>query len=263
MKKPLQVLLLSFLLSVGSAQANVLTSHLVAIDDRAYIDYLDDGQMSFKGSYGNTEWLQAYVDTRLDAVNNADRFSRAGLEFSISQFSGMEIDSAILTIHPYYSRDLMTEPPWGMPTVELWGFAGDGSIGGADLMGGEKLASFSPTFLLDPSALSSGVLSFKPTAWSPVSLDVTDFINEIIKNNEQYAGFRINIFDDLSGQRNLFSEFAFGSRGASDYPEARPDLEINVKASVPEPSSIFLMLAAGLSMAGAVHRRNSVKRQAA
>ena len=67
-----------------------------------------------------------------------------------------------------------------------------------------------------------------------------------------YAGFRINIADDLSGQRDLFSEFAFGGLDA-ERPDYLPRLII--VSGAPEPGTFALVGAAVLGVVATRRRK--------
>lgn len=230
--------------SVGSGAS--VTTTLPAVDAATYMDNISDGKMEFNGSFGhgNDVWDYAYVDTRIAAPTSIDRFARAGVEFDLSAFAGLPVGRATLVIQTYFSRDLMALPD-GLPVVELWGYAGDGFVSGADLLVGRFLTDFVPV-------LVDGTNSRGPLGWAPVTLDVSDFIAELANQSQVYAGFRINIADDLSGQRDLFSEFAFGGLDA-ERPDYLPRLII--VSGAPEPGTFALVGAAVLGVVATRRRK--------
>jgi len=170
------------------------------------------------------------ADNRPSEFPEFPRRMRTALEYDISSLPpgfGQAIKSAELTLFFIAARDL-TQPGSPPPASELLGFAGNGVASPADMLTENLL------------------LSFAPSTESFVTLDVTDFIRELIQAGEDFAGFTFRIANDFSP--GVFADTLFFGElapGTNDDPTKTPKLVITV--AVPEPSTLMLL---GIGLVG-------------
>lgn len=233
--------LFGLLLSLVSFRALALPVETFELTDGVFcVDNGTDDDGLFNNGCGGPNYV-FYADNRPSEVPEFPRRIRTALEYDISSLPpgfGHAIKSAELTLFFIVARDL-TQPGSPPPASELLGFAGNGIASPADMLTENLL------------------LSFAPSPESFVTLDVTDFIRELVQAGEDFAGFTFRIANDFSP--GVFAEaFFFGelAPGANDDPTRTPKLVISV--AVPEPSTLMLLgiALAGLGWMGRLKRRN-------
>jgi hypothetical protein len=205
---------------------------LPAIDGRSWHD------TDFDGNFNNG--ASTFGATQLVPFSNNARAARGGIMFSVADFpTDVAVSSATLTIHFSSAvRDineiLPDVPYFGNPNAELHGFTDPTGI------------------VMDSGVESDNLLSeFEPAPNTPVTFDVTGFLNELLSSGQSYAGFSIRVADDLNPNTRAEAWFWSWNRGDG----LAPTMEIGM-AAVPEASTLiaWLTLICSVSVSAAVNR---------
>lgn len=223
------VLLPVFLISMlFPLLVNAATMSLELTDGRWCFDKNTDGDGLFNNGCGGPNYV-FYADNRTEpdpgGGSTFPRRIRTSLEYDISSVLGASVSSAILRLYFSHARDLtqLGTPP---PESELLGYVGDGTVRSSDMLSTNLLSSFSPS----PSSF--------------FDLNVTDFIQSLVLDGDQYAGFTFRIKDDFLS--DVFSEAYFSGEvfpGANSDPSKTPKLIINT--APPPPALVTIDIKPG------------------
>jgi len=214
---------------VANQEAKAATMTLPSTINFGVLD-VEDGVNSFDGL--GDEVLPANVPTTLKGTQGE---ARQFAEFNIGSFSQIpNIISAIFRadISSFNVAGLgvnVTNPG----SLGLFGYAGNGTAETSDFGAGVLLSS------VDVSSSSADDI---------LNIDVTDFVNQRVSNNDAFAGFAIRALN-LGGL----------SLKGPDFPGSQPRLIVEtaeVAEPVPEPTTIFGS-AIGLCLGGWLKRKKS------
>jgi hypothetical protein len=215
---------------VANEEAKAATITLPSTINFGVLD-VNNGDNSFFDGVGD-EVLPANVPITLKGTQGE---ARQFAEFNIGSFSQLpNIISAI------FRADLASVTAGGLGvnftnpgSLGIYGYTGNGTAETSDFGAGVLLSS------VDVSSLSRGDI---------LNIDVTDFVNQRVSNNDTFAGFAIRALD-LGG---------VGLKGP-DFPGSKPRLIVEtagVAEPVPEPTTIFGS-AIGLCLGGWLKRKKS------
>ena len=214
---------------VANEEAKAATITLPSTINFGVLDFDDNGN-SFDGL--GDEVLPANVPITLKGTQGE---ARQLAEFNIGSFS--QIPTIISAI---FRADISSFNVAGLGinvtnpgSLGIYGYAGNGTAETSDFEAGVLLGS------VDVSSSSPGDI---------ININVTDFLNQRVSNNDAFAGFAIRALN-LGGL----------SLESSDFPESQPRLIVEtgeVAEPVPEPTTIFGS-AIGLCLGGWLKRKKS------
>jgi len=214
---------------VANEEAKAATITLPSTINFGVLDFDDNGN-SFDGL--GDEVLPANVPITLKGTQGE---ARQLAEFNIGSFS--QIPTIISAI---FRADISSFNVAGLGinvtnpgSLGIYGYAGNGTAETSDFEAGVLLGS------VDVSSSSPGDI---------ININVTDFLNQRVSNNDGFAGFAIRALN-LGGL----------SLESSDFPDSQPRLVVEtgeVAEPVPEPTTIFGS-AIGLCLGGWLKRKKS------
>jgi hypothetical protein len=214
---------------VANEEAKAATITLPSTINFGVLDFDDNGN-SFDGL--GDEVLPANVPITLKGTQGE---ARQLAEFNIGSFS--QIPTIISAI---FRADISSFNVAGLGvnvtnpgSLGIYGYAGNGTAEASDFEAGVLLGS------VDVSSSSPGDI---------ININVTDFLNQRVSNNDAFAGFAIRALN-LGGL----------SLKGPDFPGSEPSLIVEtgeVAEPVPEPTTIFGS-AIGLCLGGWLKRKKS------
>ena len=208
MKKHLSIFCLFLYLSLGvagRAQAIILTP----VVDGTLFDFGDDGTVNF---INTNEGVQA--------LNMAGFDSRGIMEFDLSGISN-PIPNAFLRLYKN-----ATLGPFPM-TIDLYGYAGDGTLSNTDYNDGSFLTSFNYN---DENIFD---------------IDLTTHVQGAVSGAYSFLGLNLRMHDQFEGTNAP----PYASFGSLEWPPAN-ELHVEGGATpvVPEPASVLLLSSGLLGM---------------
>ena len=233
---------------------SISTETFAATSGQSFLDLEGNGTFERSGSSAATSLVAASFPTSIDGVGDVHAVIRSGLTFDISslediRFPTLQVLSATLSLWTFSATDIGRFPPGqiGDPIVQLHGFAGTGALSSSDML------------------IDSYLSSFQSSDDQGVAIDVTRFIERMLRDDSFLPKFTLRIADDYN--LATWASFYYGSDNVFDEPTARPEYapRLSVRAvrvlepvTVPEPGTLSLF-AAGLLALGFIRWRTQAQ----